>query len=97
MTLKGSFLFLEDNMDNKNLGFTTACMRFFGKKEGQSLTDFAKEIKDIPISQIIKAHYHDKKFIGYTNRFILIKHIGKAQRIENIPLKIIKAVLQQRI
>lgn len=55
------------------------------------------KIKNISVSDIIKAHYRDKKFIGLKNRFVLIKDIGKAKIMEGIPLKIIKHALQKRI
>jgi len=54
------------------------------------------KIKDICVSNIIKAHYRDKKFIGAVNKFVLIRAIGKAQVRKNIPLKIIKEALQER-
>lgn len=54
-------------------------------------------IKRVFIDDIIKAHYHDKKFIGSRNRFILIEDIGKTKIVENIPLKIIREVLNKRI
>jgi 3-dehydroquinate synthase len=55
------------------------------------------EIKRITFSDIIKAHYRDKKFIGRKNRFVLIKDIGETELTENIPLQIIKAALGLRI
>jgi hypothetical protein len=38
-------------MDEKNkpIGFATACMKFFGKREGQLLGDFVKEVKALTI------------------------------------------------
>jgi len=51
-------------------------------------------IKKIPAEAIIKAHYRDKKFIGSKNRFVLINGIGKVSIVENVPLGIIKEVLQ---
>lgn len=53
--------------------------------------------KGVSINDIIKAHYRDKKFIGYKNRFVLIKNIGQTKIVENIPLKTIKEVLKRRI
>jgi 3-dehydroquinate synthase len=55
------------------------------------------KIERIAINDIIKAYYHDKKFSGKKNRFVLIKGLGKTKIVENIPLKIIKEVLSNRI
>lgn len=54
-------------------------------------------IRKISITQIIKAHYRDKKFTGLKNKFVLVKDIGKTRIIENIPLKIIKEALEGRL
>jgi len=51
------------------------------------------KIKGISAQKIINAHYHDKKFIGSRNRFVLIYDIGKTRIVENIPVKIIKEAL----
>lgn len=51
-------------------------------------------IKKIPIDNIIRAHYRDKKFIGLKNRFVLIEDIGKAKIVEDVPLKITKEALK---
>ena len=55
------------------------------------------KIKRIPMAGIIKAHYHDKKFTGAKNRFVLIKNIGETVIIKNIPLEIIRDSLAERI
>jgi 3-dehydroquinate synthase len=55
------------------------------------------KIEKIPIGDIIKAHYRDKKFIGPKNRFVLIKNIGQTLILENIPLEIIRESLARRI
>lgn len=54
-------------------------------------------IKNIPLQRVIRAHYRDKKFIGRSNRFVLITGIGKTKIVENIPLEIIKGALKKRI
>jgi 3-dehydroquinate synthase len=54
------------------------------------------KIGRIPIGKIINAHYHDKKFIGSRNKFVLIEGIGKTKIIENVPLEIIKDSLERR-
>lgn len=43
--------------------------------------------------KIMQAHYHDKKFIGNENRFVLLERIGKAKVVLNVPLKIISECL----
>lgn len=55
------------------------------------------KINKISIEAIIKAHYLDKKFIGSTNRFVLIERIGKTKIVKNIPLRTIKLALKKRI
>ena len=54
-------------------------------------------IKGIGLSKIIKAHYHDKKFAGTKNRFVLVYGIGKVKVVENVPLEIIEESLRQRL
>lgn len=54
-------------------------------------------IEKARFSQIIKAHYRDKKFIGAKNRFVLIKGIGKVKIAENIPLAIIEEAVRERL
>jgi 3-dehydroquinate synthase len=53
------------------------------------------KIKHIPPSKILRAHYHDKKFSGKENKFILISAIGSARIVRNIKLDLIKAVIAQ--
>jgi 3-dehydroquinate synthase len=52
--------------------------------------------KGLKIARIIKAYYHDKKFKGSRNRFVLIAGIGKTKIVENIPLALVKEVLRGR-
>lgn len=54
-------------------------------------------IKNLSLEDIINAHYHDKKFIGPKNRFVLTKGIGKIKILENIPLGIIREAIKKRI
>ncbi len=54
------------------------------------------KIKKIPLASIIKMHYHDKKFIGSINKFVLVKAIGKTKIVKNIPLQIIRQALEKR-
>jgi len=54
-------------------------------------------IRGVTLQKIINAHYHDKKFIGAKNRFVLIKGIGETKIVENIPIKIIKQAIKKRL
>ena len=54
------------------------------------------KIGKISCGEIIKMHYHDKKFTGSQNKLVLIKGIGKTKVIKNIPLKIIRQALKKR-
>ena len=54
------------------------------------------KIAKIPLGEIIKMHYHDKKFIGPENKFVLVKGIGKTKVVKNIPIKIIRQALKMR-
>jgi 3-dehydroquinate synthase len=54
------------------------------------------KIKRVSAAEIIKAHYHDKKFVGSANKFVLIKGIGRAKVVKNIPFKIIRQALKTR-
>lgn len=90
------------------LGMLLACdisgrLSLIDHKTGQRLERLIKamglptQIKKISAQDIIKAHYHDKKFIGSKNKFVLIKDIGKTLILENIPLKIIQEAVKKRI
>lgn len=54
------------------------------------------KIKGIAVNDVIAAHYHDKKFSGNRNKFVLIEKIGKTKIVENIPPEIIKEALEKR-
>lgn len=53
-------------------------------------------IRRLSLEAVIKAHYHDKKFSGKKNKFVLICDIGKTKIVENIPLSVIKGCLKKR-
>lgn len=55
------------------------------------------KVEKLSMPLIIDAHYHDKKFIGRSRKFILIKDIGKVKIVENLPLKTIKEALRKRL
>jgi 3-dehydroquinate synthase len=56
-----------------------------------------ERIRKISVGAIIKAYYHDKKFIGPRNRFVLINGIGRATIRQNLPLALIRGILKKRI
>lgn len=51
------------------------------------------KIKNLSIAKIIGAHYHDKKFSGKENKFVLIRGIGKPRIVRNIRLDLIKEAI----
>lgn len=59
------------------------------------LAELPVKITDISLNKIIKAHYHDKKFIGKTNRMVLITGIGNAAVKRGIPLGMIEAAIKK--
>ena len=52
------------------------------------------KIKGVTVPKIIRAHYHDKKFSGKENKFVLISGIGKPMLVRNIKLDLIKEVIR---
>ena len=48
----------------------------------------------IPLERIIRAYYHDKKFIGLKNRLVLLSGIGKTRIVEGIPLDMIRGAIK---
>ncbi len=60
-------------------------------------TGLPVQIRGLTLNAIIKAHYHDKKFIGVTNRFVLLRSIGHSCLVKNIPLDIIKDAVRKRL
>lgn len=50
-------------------------------------------IRKIPLARIIGAHYHDKKFSGKENKFVLLSGIGHSKIVRNVELELIKAAL----
>ncbi len=86
------------------LGMLAACgisrrMGLLKDSHCQRIEDLIKSaglptrIKGLEIKKILGAHYHDKKFKGAVNKFVLLERIGKCIVKENIPLEIIKEAL----
>jgi 3-dehydroquinate synthase len=55
------------------------------------------KIKKAKISDIMNALYHDKKFSGPKNKFVLIRGLGHTLIVENISDDIIKEALRKRM
>ncbi|PIQ90965.1 MAG: 3-dehydroquinate synthase [Candidatus Omnitrophica bacterium CG11_big_fil_rev_8_21_14_0_20_41_12] len=53
------------------------------------------KLKAIPMAKIIKAHYHDKKFSGKENKFVLLSGIGKTRIVRNVSLDLIKESIKK--
>lgn len=54
------------------------------------------KINKIDFLEIINAHYRDKKFTGKKNRLVLIKGIGQAKIMEDVPFQAIKEAIKKR-
>lgn len=73
---------------SRNLGLTGDAV----KERIESLikrSGLPHKIKGIGSSRILDAHYHDKKFSGAKNKFVLIKGIGRVSVVESIDLELI--------
>ena len=55
------------------------------------------KIKGVALAKIIRAHYHDKKFSGKENKFVLIAGLGKPLIVRNINLDLIKEGIRRLI
>ena len=53
------------------------------------------KLKIVPINKIIQAHYHDKKFSGKENKFVLISGIGKTKIVRSVSLDLIKESIKK--
>jgi 3-dehydroquinate synthase len=54
-------------------------------------------LKGVKVDRIIRAHYHDKKFSGKENKFVLTGGIGKPRIVRNIKLDLIKEAIYELI
>ena len=52
-------------------------------------------IKGATLNAILAAHYHDKKFSGAKNKFVLIKGIGNPVIQEEVPLTVVKKAVKK--
>jgi 3-dehydroquinate synthase len=55
---------------------------------------FSLRVRGVSPEKILAAHFHDKKFQGKNNRFVLLTNIGKARVCEQIPLTAIRAAVK---
>lgn len=60
-----------------------------------ALYGLPSRLKGVSINKIIKAHYHDKKFSGKENKFVLICGIGKTKIVRNLSLNLIKESIKK--
>lgn len=51
-------------------------------------------MKGVSVANVVAAHYYDKKFTGGTNRFVLLRGIGRVEVVEHIPLGVIRQALR---
>jgi 3-dehydroquinate synthase len=54
------------------------------------------KISKVPLRRILSRYYHDKKFIGAKNRFVLTLGLGKTRIVKDIPLKLISSAIEER-
>jgi len=54
------------------------------------------KVKGLTLNKIMKALYHDKKFINGKTRFVLLSKIGKVKIVEDVPESLIKRVVKKQ-
>lgn len=54
------------------------------------------KINKVTLREILNKHYHDKKFMGAKNRFVLIAGLGKTKIVKDIPLNLISSAIKER-
>jgi 3-dehydroquinate synthase len=55
------------------------------------------KIEGVPLNSILKKHYHDKKFCGKANKFVLLSKLGRVKIVNNLPLEIIRSAVRDRV
>lgn len=51
------------------------------------------KLKGVSLHEVVKAHYHDKKFSGKENKLVLIRGLSRPVAAKNVPLALIKQSL----
>ena len=54
------------------------------------------KISRVSLKAILNRHYHDKKFTGAKNKFVLSAGLGKTKILKDIPLKLISTAIEER-
>ena len=80
---------------SRSLGMLTEDLPVRVKKLMQAV-GLPVNIQKIGLSDIINAHYRDKKFIGSRNRFVLLRGVGKPKIVESVPTGVIKDAIKKR-
>ncbi len=68
-------------------------------KRTESLIDnvgLPVKIHKVSLQEILERHYHDKKFKGVKNKFVLSLGLGKTRVVKDIPLKLISSAIEKR-
>jgi 3-dehydroquinate synthase len=53
------------------------------------------KLKGVSVVKIVAAHYHDKKFLGKENKFVLISGIGETKIVNNVRLDLVKEAIKK--
>jgi 3-dehydroquinate synthase len=48
------------------------------------------KLKGVSPAKILSRHYHDKKFSGKSNKFVLVSGLGKVKIVKDVPLGVIR-------
>jgi 3-dehydroquinate synthase len=55
-----------------------------------------QKVSGVAVDKIIKAYYHDKKFKGGVNRFVMLSGIARTSIADNIALTLVKGSIKER-
>ncbi|MBN2831550.1 MAG: 3-dehydroquinate synthase [Candidatus Omnitrophica bacterium] len=55
------------------------------------------KITGVSVAKILKKHFHDKKFTGKSNKFVLVSGLGKVTVVKDIPLSLIRYAIEKRL
>jgi 3-dehydroquinate synthase len=54
------------------------------------------KISKVSLQKILSSHYHDKKFMGAKNKFVLTTGLGRTRIVKDISLKLISSAIEER-